>query len=250
MKTMENHPGNLLARLSTLANFQDTDQSLDENLQRLSEMTAKILDVENCSIMLSNGAMALRICANYGKLAADAYRESVKKGEGIAGHVLATGESLLIKDISNSRFARHARYPSASGRSLICVPITVDSTVMGVVNINGLERNLPFNADDLNAIEIVAAFTGKIIQGIQLQRTLRSRFAQMSLGSNTEKTAQKILVNNAQNPGKMAKILAKSFYREMIGAGFGPPQIIDAASEIISELGKNLRKYKGRVERA
>lgn len=247
---MENHAGNLLARLSTLAKFQDSDQSLDENLQRLSEMAAKSLDVENCSIMLSNGASALRVCANYGKLTADAYKESVKKGEGIAGHVLATGESLLIEDISNSRFARHARYPSASGRSMICVPITVNRTVLGVVNINGLERKLPFNVDDLNAIEIVAAVTGKIIQSIQLQRTLKSRFAQMSLGSNIEKTAQNILVNDAQNPGRMAKILAKSFYREMIGAGFGPAQIVDAASEIISELSKNLRKYKGRIERA
>ncbi|HET9114175.1 MAG TPA: GAF domain-containing protein [Burkholderiales bacterium] len=245
---MENHAGNLLARLSALANFQDSDQSLDENLQCLSEMTAKILDVENCSIMLSNDSAVLRVCANYGKLAADAYKESVKKGDGIAGHVLASGESLLIEDISNSRFARHARYPSASGRSVICVPITVNGTVMGVININGLERKLPFNADDLNAIEIAAAFTGKIIRVIQLQRTLRSRFVQMSLGSNIEKTAQKTLIKDAQNPGRMAKILAKSFYREMIGAGFGPPQIIDAASEIISELGKNLRKYKGRIE--
>lgn len=246
---MENHAEHLLAGLRALANFQDSDQSLDKNLQRLSEMAAKILDVENCSIMLSNDASVLRVCANYGKLAADAYKESVKKGEGIAGHVLATGESLLIEDVSNSRFARHARYPSASGRSMICVPITSNGTVMGVVNINGLARELPFNADDLNAIEIVAAFIGKVIRVIQLQRTLTSRFAQMSLGSNIENTAQKILVNDAQNPGRMAKILAKSFYREMIGAGFGPAQIIDAATEIISELGKNLRKYKGRIER-
>lgn len=245
---MEKHAENLLVELSSLASFQDSDQSLNDNLQQLSTMAAKALDVENCSIMLSDDGLTLRVCANYGKLSADAYKESVPKGEGIAGHVLATGVSLHIDDISTSEFAQYARYPSYSGRSVICTPIMANGTVMGVVNVNGLERKLPFDSYDLNAMEIIAAFTGRVIQVIQLRRTLSSRFAQMSLGHNIEKTAHKMLVNDAQNPERMAKILAKSFYREMIGAGFAPGQIINAASEIISELSKNLRKHQGRIK--
>lgn len=34
-------------------------------------------------------------------------KESVHKGEGIAGRVLATGVPLLIEDISTSEFARY-----------------------------------------------------------------------------------------------------------------------------------------------
>lgn len=250
MKTaMEGHTESLLAGLSALATFQDSDQSLDDNLQRLSAIAAKILDVENCSIMLSDDALTFRVCANYGKLSADAYKESVQKGEGIAGHVLATGMPLLIEDISVSEFARYARYPSEPGRSMLCVPIIANGEVIGVVNINGLKRKQPLDLNDLNAMEVVAAFTGRVIRVIQLQRTLNSRFAQMSLWGGVEMTAHKMLVNDAQNPGRMAKILAKSFYREMIRAGFGPPQIVDAASEIISELSKNLRKYQGHIKR-
>ncbi len=231
--------------MSNLARFRSSDQSLNDNLQKLSGMIAALVDVENCSIMLSEDGAILRVCANFGNLPGVAYKESVKNGEGISGHVLATGASLLIEDIGKSGFARYARHPAASKKGMICVPVMVDGVALGVININGPRRRKNFTRDDLHAMEIVAAFTGKIIQGLQLQRTLGSRFAQMSLGNGM--TAQKI--SDAQNPGRMAKILAKSFYREMAGAGFGPAQIIDAASEIISELGKSVNKHRGRIKR-
>ena len=242
---MDNHAESLLSWLSSLTSFQSSDLSLDDNLQRLSSMVADVLDVESCSVMLSDDGASLRVCANFGNLSNEAYRESVKKGEGISGHVLASGASLLIEDIGKSGFARYARYPDAPKKGMICVPVSADGMVLGVININGLRRRKSFTKDDLHAMEIVAAFTGKIIQGQQLKRTLGSRFAQMSLGSGM--TAQKI--SDAQNPGRMAKILAKSFYREMAGAGFGPAQIIDAASEIISELSKSVNKHRGRIRR-
>ena len=242
---MNAHAESLLSRLSSLTNFQSSDLSLNDNLQRLSSMVADIVDVENCSIMLSDDDANLRVCANFGNLSNEAYRESVKKGEGISGHVLASSASLLIEDIGKSGFARYARYSDASKKGMICVPIRADGVALGVININGLRRRRNFTRDDLHAMEIIAAFTGNIIQSQQLKRTLGSRFAQMSLGGGM--TGQKI--SDAQNPGRMAKILAKSFYREMAGAGFGPAQIIDAASEIISELGENVNKHRGRIKR-
>ena len=242
---MNNHAESLLSGLSSLTNFQSSDLSLDDNLQRLSSMVADVVDVENCSIMLSDDGENMRVCANFGSLPNEAYRESVKKGEGISGHVLASGASLLIEDIGKSGFARYARYPDASKKGMISVPVRADGVALGVININGLRRSRNFTGDDLHAMEIIAAFTGNIIQSQQLKRTLASRFAQMSLGGGM--TAQKI--SDAQNPGRMAKILAKSFYREMAGAGFGPAQIIDAASEIISELGRSVNKHRGRIKR-
>ncbi len=244
---MDNHAESLLSGLGNLTRFRSLDQSLNDNLQRLSGMIAEVVDVENCSIMLSEDGMNLRVSANYGSLPNEAYRESVKKGQGISGHVLATGVPLMIEDIGRSEFAGHARYPSASKKGMICVPVMSDREALGVVNINGLRRRKNFTQDDLHAMEIIAAFTGNIIQSQQLKRTLGSRFAQMSLGGDAGKTAMRI--SDAQNPERMAKILAKSFYREMTEAGFGPAQIIDAASEIISELGKSVRRHQGRIKR-
>ncbi len=51
------------------------------------------------------------------------------------------------------------------------------------------------------------------------------------------------------NPDQVAKIYAKSFYKEMARGGFGANQIISAASEIISQLNDNLEQHSKRIER-
>jgi len=43
------------------------------------------------------------------------------------------------------------------------------------------------------------------------------------------------------NPNQIARILARSFYREMLGAGFNLNQILFAATEVISELSSTIK---------
>lgn len=243
---MENHAADLLSGLNALAHFRCVDMSLNDSLQRLSRTIAEDVDVENCSIMLSDDGSSLKVRASSGSLPDAAYRESVKKGEGISGRVLSTGLPLMIDDIGKSEFASHARKPRSAKKGAICVPIAIDGSVLGVLNVNNPNRREKFVEEDLHAMGVAGAFVGRIIQTQQLQSALVSRFAQMSLVDGEK---MRIRVDDAQNPEKMAKILARSFYREMAGAGFSPAQIIDAASEIISELGKSVRRFSGRVRR-
>lgn len=244
---------NLLTSLHDLTDFLESQGNLDDNLQQLAAMAAKILHAENCSIMLlSEGEfeeLSLRVCANHGALPAKAYKETMKKGEGISGHVIATGKSLLIEDIDNSEFSKWARHAHDPNKSVLSSPILINSKIIGVINVNGQKQKRPFNLDDLNLLDIVALFIGKSIQVNQLQSVLRSRFAQMALVDDANKSVENVLINAAQDPDKMAKIVAKSFYREMAKSGFGSAQIINAASEIISELTRNLDKHSKRVAR-
>lgn len=50
------------------------------------------------------------------------------------------------------------------------------------------------------------------------------------------------------DPGNVANILTKSFYKEMTRAGFSSSQIIYAASEIITRLDGKLQRYNKRME--
>lgn len=242
---------NLLTGLHVLTDFLESEGSLDDNLQQLAAMSAKILNAENCSIMLlSEGEfeeLSLRVCANHGDLPAKAYKETMKKGEGISGHVIATGKSLLIENIDNSEFSKWARHSQDPNKSVLSSPILINRKIIGVINVNGQKQKRPFNLDDLNLLDIVALFIGKSIQVNQLQSVLRSRFAQMALVDNAGKSVENVMINAAQDPDKMAKIVAKSFYREMAKSGFGSAQIINAASEIISELTRNLDKHSKRA---
>lgn len=243
---------NPLAKLQDLSTFLESEGTLDENLYKLATMAAKILNAENCSIMLLNDdefdELRLRVCANFGDLPASAYQSPVKLGEGISGHVVATGKSLLIEDIAQSDFAKVARQLHDQRRSMISSPILINGKIIGVVNVNGSKHQRQFNLNDLNLLDIVALFIGRSIQVIQLQSILNSRFAQITLAAGADKTFGNALFAAAQNPDQMAKIVAKSFYREMTKAGFGSGQIINAATEIISELTQSLHKHRKRLK--
>jgi len=118
---------------------------------------------------------------------------------------------------------------------LISSPIEVNTSVIGVVNVCG-HREV-FNKLDLNLLDVVALFIGKSIQAIQqaiqLQISLNSRFAQLALIQEAQVNIMNSPGNAMQNPGQVANILTKSFYKEMTKAGFSSSQIIYAASEII-----------------
>ncbi len=241
-----------LIKLQDLSSFLENG-NLNDNLAQLAEMTAKILSAINCSIMLLNDGksdnLLMSICASYGPMPAAAYKELIGKGEGIAGYVIATGQSLLIEDISDSEFAKLARRASEPGKSLISSPITISGQIVGVVNISDHMQGCAFNLVDLNLLNVVALFIGKSIQAIQLQSILNSRFAQLALAQEAQNNMGASMGSVFQNPDQVAKIFAKSFYKEMARGGFGSNQIISAASEIISQLSDNLQQHSKRIER-
>lgn len=242
----------LLIKLQDLSKFLEAG-SLDDNLQQLAAVTAKIVSAANCSIMLLNDGesenMCMSVCACHGPLPAAAYKESIGQGNGIAGHVIATGQSLLIENIDQSEFAMWARRANDPRKSLMSSPITISGRIVGVVNVSGHAHGEAFSPADLNLFDVVALFIGKSIQVFQLQNILNSRFAQLALVQEAKNNMGGSLKSAFQNPDQLAKILAKSFYREMTRAGFGSSQIINAASEIIQQLSSNLHRHSKRMVR-
>ena len=243
---------NLLIKLQDLSGFLEAG-SLDDTLQQLTSLTAKILSAENCSIMLLNDGesenMRMSVCACYGPLPAAAYKESIGQGDGISGHVIATGQSLLIKDINQSEFADRARRANDPRKSLMSSPITISGRIVGVVNVSGHMHGDAFNQSDMNLLDVVSLFIGKSIQVVQLQSILNSRFVQLAMLQEAGKNMGGTLVSAFQNPDQLAKILAKSFYKEMTRAGFGSNQVVNAASEIIHQLSSNLQRHSKRMSR-
>ena len=243
---------NQLIRLQDISGFLEAG-SLDDNLLQLAEKTAKILQAQHCSIMLLNDGdpenPGMKVCGSYGPLAAAAYKESVRKGEGIAGHVIATGKSLFIENIDESRFADWARRAKDSHKSLLCSPIRIDAGIVGVVNVTDCEDGKSFTPGDLNLLDVVAVFIGKSIQTLQLQNILNSRFAQMALIQEAQQNIGNSLTSVLHNPDQIAKIVARSFYKEMTRTGFGSSQIINVASDIISQLNSSLQRHSERIGR-
>jgi hypothetical protein len=84
----------------------------------------------------------------------------------------------------------------------------------------------------------------KSIQVFQLQRLLHSNFVQLALARETQLSPRSTVAQITQNGDRMAKTLAKSFFKEMQNAGFGSDHIVKAATEIISLISSDLAEKR------
>ncbi len=241
-----------------LPNFRHLAESsshgpLDAQLRHMADVTAAMLGAEHCSILLAeedvDAGRRLSIWAATSHLPSSAGRHPAAADDGLALRVLAAGEALRIDDIADSAFAGCARRPDDPRRSLLCAPIRINADSIGVVNVSGRQMPGAFDADDLRLLEVVVLFISKAIQVSQLQSMLDSRFAQMAVIQEASRGLDASLAAGLPNPDQVAKIMAKSFYKEMTRAGFGSRQIINAAAEIITQLSGNLQRHSRRLGR-
>jgi L-methionine (R)-S-oxide reductase len=243
-------PLNPLVKLQDLQHFLAAN-NLEESLDQQVAMTAMLVDAASCSIMLLNTgegeAMRMGIYARHGDLPDMALSASVASGEGIAGQVLAGGAALLVADIERSPYATLARHDGRAG-SLLCAPIRIDGNIVGVINASrpapDTSDQSAFSETELRLLEVAALFIGKSIQVQQLQRLLDSRFAQVALLQEARQKMGESMLTAYRNPEDVARILARSFFKEMTRAGFKPAQIVGAATELIGQLNDHLHQKK------
>ncbi|GGY25467.1 GAF domain-containing protein [Pseudoduganella albidiflava] len=217
-----------------------------DDLAAHAALAATLVGAEICSVMLVNGEgenARMSIAASHGPLTQEAAATLVARGEGLAGQVFANGTSMLVDDILASPYAVMARRPAAPGRSLMLAPIRIEDRVAGTLTASCGTAKGCFDEQDLALLETVALFVGRAVQMRQMRGILASRFTQLALAQELQGTAAKIVY---QKPDHVARLLARSFYREMARAGFDSNQIVQAASEIIAQLNASLARHSAR----
>jgi signal transduction protein with GAF and PtsI domain len=241
-----------LKSLQDFAAFVAAEERLDTSLEDLARRAAETTRAATCSIMLLASDAAneprLKLWASTEALPASAWTETPKIGEGIVGRVLETGRPLLVADIGASEFAVLARRRSALGGSCMCLPIAIAGTVIGVMSFANGAQDEPFSESRLMVAAVLSALVARLVQVERLQTMLRSRVAQMTLAREGARGTPR-LADGTAAPGDIAKMLAKSFYKDLAGAGFEPGQILEAASEIVAQISGDIARYKKRLGR-
>ncbi len=240
---------NTLGRLHELAAFVGSSEDLGEHLRELVDLAASVTDAAACSIMLltegEGETPRLKLWCSTTQLPEAAWTERPGPGEAIAGRVLGSNAPLLIADIGASEFSALARQRAGQGQSVICTPITVGGQCIGVVSLSNRPAAAPFTDTELRLAGVVATLIGKSVQVERLQTLLRSRVAHASL-AREEKTVAARLTDGSVPPARLAKLLARSFFRDLSDAGFEPGQIIEASTEIISLVSEDIRRFQRR----
>jgi L-methionine (R)-S-oxide reductase len=239
------------ALIRELAGFQISGP-FEDNLYRLTCIVGELVAARRVSLMLldtghGKGAR-LKLSALYGELPEIAWKEEPTPGQGIAGQVLLTGRCIRVVDIGHSPWKATARRPADGGGFMAC-PIVLAGEPAGVINISVPIERKAFTTADLETAELAAPLIARIIQVTRLERILDSRFAQMAFTLEGNASAYTFTALSAHDPDRVAKMLAKSFYKEMRHCGFTPNQIIHAAGEIISELTGSLNRHAKRLGR-
>jgi putative methionine-R-sulfoxide reductase with GAF domain len=236
-------------KLCELAGFEAAGP-FEDNLYRLTCIVGELLAARRVSLMLLDVGPGkgprLKLAALYGELPEAAWKEEPAVGQGIAGQVLASGVSVRIASIKRSNWKQQARRADDEGSFLAC-PVPLSGRPAGVLNISQPIARARFSAADQANAELAAVLIGRAIQFGRLDRMLDSRFAQMAFTLEGATDTYSVLSLSAHDPDKVAKMLARGFYREMRHCGFTPNQVIHAAGEVISELTSSLNRHKKRM---
>jgi len=236
-------PTELLSRLQALTTHVIGRRQIEGDLPALAADAARLFAAESSSIMLFKDAsrgspVRLRLAARSHPLPEDVASNGPDLGEGLAGKVAASGQALLIEDIARSE---HACLGRGGGGSCICAPLTVAGRVRGVFN---LSRPAPFGPEDLALACQTALLLAMGLELERMQGLVRSRFAHRAMAAELVGHPELDAARLAADTQRMARILGKTFFRELRAAGYGSDHILTAATEVIGELGRDIGKAK------
>ncbi|TMK69538.1 MAG: diguanylate cyclase [Actinobacteria bacterium] len=159
-------------------------QSLGGKLNRLNDVREignviatelrSLIDYHNCRVFVVEGE-DVRPIAFVGAFAGAQTSMEVlacKLGEGITGHVAATGESLLIGDAANFPLSRQVEGTDRIDESQIYVPLRFGTRVIGVTVISklGLDQ---FDEDDVRLLEVLAGHAAVALENASLYESAR-----------------------------------------------------------------------------
>jgi len=153
------------------------------------EETKKIIKSNNVSLMLLEGDQCeLAILEAWGEESPE--KVNMKKGEGIAGSVVASRAAEIVNDVAvDSRFIVGEKII----HSLICAPLRVKDKVIGVLNISS---SLPhaYSSGDLKMAMVLAYQAAMTIDNVR-NRSVRETFGRY--------LSDEIVRNILESPGGM-----------------------------------------------
>ncbi|CAB1069765.1 Response regulator of zinc sigma-54-dependent two-component system [Olavius algarvensis Delta 1 endosymbiont] len=146
-------------RLKEISTWVSSVQDLDQLLELVIETATRMMDAKASSLLLLDP----RTRKLYFKVATGAKSSDVKQfeielGQGIAGHVAETGEPLLIPDVAqDSRWYKEiSESIGFKTQSIACVPMKIDSEIIGVVEIIDKADGSAIRDEDLKILSVFA----------------------------------------------------------------------------------------------
>lgn len=163
-----------LVLLRKVGETASSGHNLEELFDQILDSIVHSAGVEMASLMLVKEDGMLHIASAHG-LSEDIINSvRVAPGEGISGHVLATGEPILVPNIDqDSRFQGLVGVQRYKNQSLLSVPIYIRDELVGVININNKTSGDSFDLEDQNLMIAIASQVALAMENFDLINSLR-----------------------------------------------------------------------------
>ncbi|NRF90906.1 SpoIIE family protein phosphatase [Paenibacillus frigoriresistens] len=144
-------------------------------LVKIMETSSRIMNAEASSVILvdeEKGELFFDLAL--GEKGDEVREIRLKIGEGIAGWVAQTGESVKVDDAGqddrwSSKVAKRVDYPT---RSLLCVPLVSKGKIIGVLQVLNKRDGAHFTDRDLQLLESIASPTAVSLENAMLYEAL------------------------------------------------------------------------------
>ncbi|BDV43074.1 histidine kinase [Geotalea uraniireducens] len=175
---------------------QKVDAVINSTIEMFLEFIAEVLDLNICSIMLSDeltGDLMIKSAKGLDDYLIKQTR--VRLGDRIAGWVALEGKPLFIEDIEHDpRFGRKS-ISQYNNKSLISLPLKINDKVIGVLNLNNKRTASPFTNQDFEMAtllsERVASFIEQLYTGEHREDDFRQFMTTFDSLINAEKKYHK-----------------------------------------------------------
>ncbi|RJQ51330.1 MAG: GAF domain-containing protein [Nitrospiraceae bacterium] len=144
---------------------EQRDARINELANLLLCFTAETMNLNKCSLMLKDeltGELVIKSAIGFDE---DIIRKTrVRTGDNIAGRVAADKKPLLIEDIERHPGVGRKNSLQYTTKSLLSLPIFLNRSVIGVLNLNNKASGLPFDGKDLYFASALTERISRIIE--------------------------------------------------------------------------------------
>lgn len=131
--------------------------TLDQILTLITRKTARVMDVDSCSIyLLDDEAKHLVLKATTGLATEAVGHARLKVGEGLTGHAVKIGKPVAASQASRDpHFKYLPETKEQMFQSLLAVPLISRGKIIGAVNVQ-TRQGREYSADDIELMSIIA----------------------------------------------------------------------------------------------
>ncbi|HVN78387.1 MAG TPA: hypothetical protein VMW38_05265 [Terriglobia bacterium] len=245
MSILPGTPEFLCHSLKRMGDLFAPHDTLDRLLEEAARVSLELLGVDHAFIVwATDSPQKVWVRAKWSQLGVDGIPI-------LSDQVVAIVERIQRANSDGLQSRSESWEANENGMMIRCLKVKEESVGYLVV-LPGLGRQNHFPS---LLFSIIGDQIGRTIEVYQIRQFLASRYSSLALCKEAEEEKGEIqpfdshLLTAVLHPEKVARLLAKSFYRDLRRAGFDTNQVLFVASEIIANLTATIRKTRAKADR-